>query len=215
MRRSRTASHASSAGHRLDQDHVGVGGVERAQVRVEVVRVRGGVGGRLRSRRRRNRPGRATRAREHGDVLVALVELRDLGAQRVRRDERRRRLRRVVRRRACPTRAAPPRPARAVRRPSTRASSRCADARRDAAARARRRRSATIVDSMPTSQAPPSRISRHGLAEIVGDVRARSSARCGRSDWPTAPRCRRRTRRGARARPDATARAGRRCPGRR
>ncbi len=44
---------------------------------------------------------------------------------------------------------------------------------------------ATIVDSIPTAQAPPSRIDATDIAEIVGDVRAPSSARCGRTGWPT------------------------------
>ena len=99
--------------------------------------------------------------------------------------------------------------------PRTRARSRRRRCRRGAAASVPSPSNATIVLSMPTSQAPPSRISATASPEIVGDVprgRRRDVAEAvgRRRGDATAERGE-----AARARPDATARAGRRCPGRR
>ena len=59
-----------AVGNRFDRDGVGVRGVERAQVRVEVVGVARGVGGR-RDPEAGEIGGPRERARQHGDALVA------------------------------------------------------------------------------------------------------------------------------------------------
>ncbi len=79
---------------------------------------------------------------------------------------------------------------RAAVRPSTRAMRVDARSRRGAAASAVAVVNATIVLSMPTSHAPPSRISVHAHRRDRRRRAARSSARCGRSGSPTARRCR-------------------------
>ena len=101
----------------------------------------------------------------------------------------RRRSRRVVRRRACPTRGAPrtgrERAAQHAQRSRLR---RCRPGRSSIGRR--RRRTRRSCSRCRRRDAPPSRISADRIAQVVGDVRAPWSATRGRSDWPTARRCR-------------------------
>ena len=166
---------------------------------------------------RRNRPALRRSRASTATVLVAREMLCEFRQQRVRGDEPRTRLRRVVRReRARRARR------RGIRLASVRAEHALdCDRRRsrpDAAAPARAPVNATIVLSMPTSQAPPSRISDTASPKssatwcaVVGETWPKRLADGAAMPWPPSSR----TRRAAPARPGATARAGRRCPGRR
>ena len=135
--------------------------------RAVVVRVRSDAGRRMDPRAgevRRPRDG----AREHRDRFVAVRELVDLGVQHLGRDERCRGMRRVVRRERS-GRARRRCVGRPGARPSTRASSGTVIAPGRSSTGAPPANE-TIVDSMPTAQAPPSR--------IIATASPRSSATC-------------------------------------
>ena len=210
-RRSRTACHAASAGTASMRIARRAARVERAQVRVEVVRVAHGSAGASIHCDARHVSGRAHGAREHGNA----------DRPRARRSPPHRRAATACAARsatrACPTRAAHRAPVRAARG-RARARARSPRCRRAAAASARRRetrRSCSRCRRRTRRRRGSARRRRRDRRRRA----ARWSARCGRSDWPTARRCRAagrgESRAGARAPPDATARAGPRCPGRR
>ena len=212
--RSRTACHARVVRHRLDEDGRGArrrrarAGWRRGRARSASASLRRGDPRSGELRRPRNACARARRP---------VRRCRAARAQRRRGHEPGRRARRVVRRERA-------RRARRVgigraRRPAEHARDlgrrRC---RRGAAASARRRR--TRRSCSRCRRRTRRRRDQRDVARRDRRRRAaRWSARCGRSDWPTARRCPsrrpRRTRAAARARPDATARAARRGPGRR
>ena len=151
----------------LDADAVGVGVVERAEVRVE----RAGV---LRRVARRSQPDAVERvgwlgaSREHRDALVAILELRELGAQRIGRDELRRRARCVMRGER----------SRRARRTAVRHGGHLSEYRRDgfdadpAGAQQHRRRGRERDDRAFDADVARAAVEDQvdGVAEVVGDV---------------------------------------------
>src|SRR5439155_24836844 len=84
-----------AAGNGFDQDHIRVRGVQRAQVRIEVVRIAGSIFRRI-DPDTLEIAGARNGAREHGGHFVAGGELLELGLERVGCNERRARSWRVV-----------------------------------------------------------------------------------------------------------------------